>query len=204
MLLSSRSFFPVVLKVSAAITLSAVALCAAVPRGWYLGGSGAGEYDSGIAQAQYHGHRVVYLKATTSTPKGFGTLMQDFRADDYAGKRVRFSAKLKAEDVANWAGLWMRVDKTTTGSSAPKILAFDNMQERPVKGTLDWKAYEVVLDVPNDATGIFFGVLLNGTGNVLMSEVKIETVGPDVATTSMPKEAPQARPNSPTNLDFAQ
>lgn len=34
----------------------------------------------------------------------------------------------------NGAGLWMRVDSPT-----PTPLAFDNMQARPIKGTLDWR-----------------------------------------------------------------
>ena len=199
--LSSRSPLPALVKVAFALTFSAISLCAAVPRGWYLSGSNATDYESGIDQTQYQGRRVVYLKAAPTT-KGFGTLMQDFRADDYAGKRVRLSAMLKTENVANWAGLWMRVDKSSGASSSPKMLAFDNMQDRPVKGTEDWKNYNVVLDVPNDATGISFGVLLNGSGNVLLSNVKIGTVGSDVPLTSMAVATTQPRPAAPTNLDF--
>jgi hypothetical protein len=198
---SSRSLFPSLLKVVAAISLSALTLCAAVPRGWYLSGSNSTDYESGIDQSQYEGRRVVYLKAAPAT-KGFGTLMQDFRADNYAGKRVRFSATLKAENVVDWAGLWMRVDKSSGSSSSPRMVAFDNMQDRPVKGTEDWKNYQVVLDVPKDATGIAFGVLLNGSGNVLLSNVKVETVGLDVPLTSMAVATTQPRPDAPTNLDF--
>lgn len=201
-MLSSRSIFPAFLKVAVAVVFTAVALCAAVPRGWYLSGSNPADYESGMDQTQYEGHRVVYLKATTTATKGFGTLMQDFQADNYAGKRVRLSAMMKSENVANWAGLWMRVDKSTGASSSPKMLAFDNMQDRPVKGTQDWKNYQVVLDVPSDATGIAFGLLLNGSGNVLLSNVKIETVGLDVPLTAMSVATAQPRPSAPTNLDF--
>ena len=52
----------------------------------------------------------------------------------------------------------MRVDK---GS---QTVEFDNMQDLPLKGTAGWKKFEVVLDVPQDATGVFFGVLLDGAG----------------------------------------
>ncbi len=201
-MLSSRSPFPALVKVAFALTFSAISLYAAVPRGWYLSGSNPGDYESGMDQTQYEGRRVVYLKATAAVTKGFGTLMQDFRADDYAGKRVRLSAMLKSENVANWAGLWMRVDKSTGASSSPKMVAFDNMQDRPVKGTEDWKNYQVVLDVPVDATGISFGLLLNGSGNVLLSNVKIETVSLDVPVTSMSVATTQPRPAAPTNLDF--
>ncbi len=197
MMLAPRSVFPKLLKLAAVVALSAVTLCATVPRGWYLAGSKPQDYQTGVNDAQYNGHRVAYLQSVAAAPSGFGTLMQDFRADDYAGKRVRFSAMLKADNVADWAGLWMRIDRNTGAS--PTMLVLDNMHDRPVKGTQDWRRYEVVLDVPNDATGIFFGVLLNGGGSVMMSDAKVETVGLDVQTTTKPTPP---RPTAPTNLDF--
>ena len=125
--------------------------------------------------------------------EGFGTLMQDFRADHYLGKRVRFSAFVKTEGAEDWAGLWMRVDK------GAKQLTFDNMQGRPIKGTTDWRKYDVVLDVPQEATGIFFGVLLSGSGTVWLSEAKFEIVETNVPTTGT--AAPQ-KSDEPVNLNF--
>jgi hypothetical protein len=118
--------------------------------------------------------------------------MQDFRADKYAGKRVRFSAFAKSDGVGDWAGLWMRVDKDKDS------VAFDNMQDRAIKGTTGWQKYEVVLDVPQDATGIFFGVLLAGPGTVWLNSAKIEVVGLDVPTTGKSSKLP----DGPTNLNF--
>jgi hypothetical protein len=93
----------------------------------------------------------------------------------------------------------MRVDK---GSGAkPQTLAFDNMQARAIQGTSDWRNYAVVLDVPKDATGIFFGVLLNGSGSVWMSDVQVEAVSTDVPTTDAMSGV---RPDKPTNLNFEQ
>ncbi len=43
-MLSPRSIFSAVLKIAATVALSAVALCAAVPRGWYLAGSNPQDY----------------------------------------------------------------------------------------------------------------------------------------------------------------
>src|SRR3954454_3331869 len=48
---------------------------------------------------------------------GFGTLMQTFRADQYRGKRLRLTGFVKANDVANPAGLWVRVDGTEKATS---------------------------------------------------------------------------------------
>ena len=171
-----------------------LALQAAAPAGWFLAGTKPASYEAGVdAQAAYNGHPSAYLKSKVSDTGGFGTLMQDFRADNYAGKRVRFSAFVKSDGVQSWAGLWMRVDKEKDS------VAFDNMLDRPIKGTTGWQKYEVVLDVPQDATGIFFGVLLDGPGAVWLNSAKFEVVGADVPTTGGKSGK---LPDGPTNLDF--
>ena len=87
------------------------------------------------------------------------------------------------------------------GDKESKQLAFDNMQDRSIKGTTDWKQYDVVLDVPQNATGIFFGVLLSGTGTVWLSEAKFEIVGPNVLTT-INNGVAQSKQDEPMNLGF--
>ena len=171
-----------------------IALQAAVPKGWLIAGSRPADYESGTDSAAAHnGHPSAYLKSITPEVPGFGTLMQDFRADHYLGKRVRFSAFVRTADAQDWAGLWMRVDKES------KQVAFDNMQNRPIKGTTTWQRYDVVLDVPRDATGVFFGVLLSGSGTVWLNDAKFEIVDPAVPTT----DAGMVRgADEPANLDF--
>ena len=85
----------------------------------------------------------------------------------YRGKRIRFTANMKSEDVKGWAGLWMRVDgpRNPNGGPAPMIV-LDNMQSRAITGTKGWQSYSVVLDVPEDAGGIYHGILLSGAGAV--------------------------------------
>jgi hypothetical protein len=166
----------------------------AVPEGWLLAGSNPGNYETGLdPQASYHGFPSAYLKAKPSAMEGFGTLMQEFSAGQYAGKRVRLRASVKAEEVGDWAGLWMRVDK----GSAP--VSFDNMMDRPIKGTTTWQNYEVILDVPQEATAIAFGILLYKSGSVWLNSVKFESVGLDVPATG---KAPKRLPEGPTNLNF--
>ena len=168
---------------------------AAAPPGWFLAGNKPASYDTGVdGQASYNGHPSAYLKSKDLHIDGFGTLMQQFRAHHYLGKRVRFSAYVKSADTESWAGLWMRIDKDS------KQLAFDNMLNRPIKGTTDWQKYDVVLDVPQDATGVFFGILLGGTGQVWISNAKFEVVGSDVQTTG--GNTASAMPDEPSNLNF--
>jgi hypothetical protein len=158
---------------------------AAVPQGWRLAGDKPASYEVGTdSQAVYNHLPSAYLKSTETVTGGFGTLMQNFNAGKYAGKRLRLSAFVKSENVQNWAGLWMRVDK---GSQS---VAFDNMQDRSIKGTSGWQQYEVVLDVSREATGIFFGVLLSGSGSVWLNNVKFEVVGADVPTTGISRKQP--------------
>ena len=68
--------------------------------------------------------------------------MQMFGAGKYAGQRIRLSASVKADEVKDWAGLWMRVDVNS------KPFALDNMMDRSIKGSVDWHEYQVVRDVP--------------------------------------------------------
>jgi beta-lactamase regulating signal transducer with metallopeptidase domain len=169
----------------------------AAPRGWFLAGDHPQNYVTGLDRdVMYQGHPSAYLKSRPSATEGFGTLMQQFDATQYTGKRVRLSAWVKSESVAEWAGLWMRVD------NGRKSLTFDNMQNRPIKGNTDWQNYAVVLDVPKDATGIFFGILLQKSGNVWLNSVKFETVGTEVPVTDMWAGGGSFQHSGPTNLNF--
>ena len=179
------------------ITASALLIHAAAPVGWFLAGSKPASYDTGVdSQTIYNDKPSAYLKSKLAPIEGFGTLMQDFKAEEYLGKRIRFSAFVKSENVQDWAGLWMRIDKASGGSSGNKTLGFDNMQDRPIKGTTAWQDCEIVLDVAQGATGIAFGILLSGTGEVWLNSAKIEVVPTTIPTTG------HTITDTPQNLDF--
>lgn len=124
--------------------------------------------------------------------------MQSFKADAYQDKRMRFAAALKTADVSGWCGLWMRVD----GSKGSESLAFDNMEKRAITDTTDWQTYEVVLDVPAEATSISFGVLVQGNGHAWLSDVRFEEVDEAVLVTAKGKV--KWREDKPGNLDFSE
>ena len=176
---------------AAAVAFCSLAWGMDTPQGWFLAGSKPADYDSGVdAQTVYGGQPSAYLKSKAPAISGFGTLMQSFKADEYLGKRIRFSAFVKSDAVQDWAGLWMRVD-------GPKgSLSFDNMQTRAIKGTTAWQNYEVVLDVPPQATGIAFGILMSGTGSVWINSVKMDVVGTNIPST----DTRYSQPSAPTNL----
>jgi len=148
---------------------------------WFLTGSNPQDYKVGIdSKVKMSGEGSGYLKSVVAKPdpKGFGTLMREFEGKEYLGKRVRMSGYVKAEGVEQSAGLWMRVDGV-----GQRMLGFDNMDNRPIKGTRDWKKYEIVLDVPTDSVDIAFGILLSGKGLVWLDNIQFEFVGSNVPTT---------------------
>lgn len=176
--------------------------------GWFAAGSHPQDYEIGIdTTTKYGGKAGAYIKLNSTSSPGFATLMQMINAGNYRGKRVRLAAHVKAEDIEEYAGLWMRVDGEN------KMLAFDNMHGRPIRGTSEWKKYEVVLDVPESSVNINFGINLRGKGEAWVDDFRFEVVGMDVGTTNMlPTEGKEfKRPQTessysyslePVNLDF--
>jgi hypothetical protein len=172
-----------------------------VPTGWFNAGSKPQSYEMGIDKgAGQSGKNAATIKSKDAKIEGFGTLMQQCKPDQYLGKRVRMTGYVKSEKVESWAGLWLRVDQ----SGSQQSLSFDNMQGRPIKGTTAWKKYEIVLDVPANASLIAFGALLNGTGQIWFDTITFEIVDSKVPTTDITNSISSWTQNSPTNLDFEQ
>src|SRR5262245_64062888 len=96
-----------------------------LPKGW---GGSPGDYEVKADRKVFHGGKASGTIRSVADDPQFGTLVQAFKADDYRGKRLRLTGYIKAENLSDWAGLWMRID------GDGKTLAFDNMQPRPVKG----------------------------------------------------------------------
>ncbi|HZK96707.1 MAG TPA: hypothetical protein VFC67_21085 [Prolixibacteraceae bacterium] len=178
-----------------------------LPTGWFSAGSKPQSYEMGIDRsAGQNSKNSGTIKSNENTIEGFGTLMQNFSPDKYIGKRIRLTGMLKTKDVSSWAGLWLRIDTKTP----IKAVVFDNMhdgkKDMSVKGTTDWTKYEIVLDVPYNASNIAFGALLGGTGQIWFDNLNFEIVTPDILTTGIEMETKSstyaASKKEPVNLDF--
>ena len=167
-----------------------------IPPGWVLAGSNPFDYAVGIDFIENEsGHSSAYLKSISTKPVGFVNLMQEIKANNFRGQRVRLTASIKVKFVAGWAGMWMRVEDIVG-----RPLGFDDMSSRPIIGTSDWLRYEVVLDVPNNSDKITFGLLLSGKGQVWIDNVKLLVVSKDVPVTDLlSKKTDQFYPG---NMDF--
>src|SRR5579871_4534974 len=74
------------------------------PKGWFKAGNKPGDYAMTVDRETFHsGKASALVKSAVEKPDGFGTLMQTFKADEFLGKRVRFSGYVRSQDVADWA-----------------------------------------------------------------------------------------------------
>ncbi len=89
-------------------------------------------------------------------------------------------AELRAGRVAGWGGLWLRVD-----GPRGEVLAFDNMQDRPLRGTTSFAWLQVVLDVAQEAERLSFGVMLHGPGALFVRELQFEEAPPESVPTDL-------------------
>jgi hypothetical protein len=128
-------------------------------------------------------------------------VLQGFDAAPYRGARLRLRGFARVSSLTGWAGLLLRVE-------SPTARAFDNMMARPYRGTADWTAADVVLDVPTDAVAIYVGAVVVGSGKVWVDDFQLDSVPRSVATTgpTVPREEPLSDSldllPAPTNLGF--
>lgn len=183
-----------------------------VPVGW-IGYSGAPvAFVIGTDPNTVHsgGHAGYISSVGNPAANNYAMLYHDIPADAYRGRRVRLSGWLRPTGMAApGGGLWMRVDGSTS------TLTFDNMMNRAVTGTGDWRQASVVLDVPASAIGIAFGILDGGAGDLLFDDLSLDVVSTDVPSTNL-LTGPQAPSHdslstvqlyarsspTPVNLDF--
>lgn len=166
-------------------------------KGWFLSGSHPYNYEIGIDRKNVHqGNTSGYLKSkTVQAVDEFATMMQQFKATDFKGKRIRLSGYVKTNNVKQFSGLWMRIENASEDS-----LQFDNMSDRPIIGTNNWNRYSIVLDVPENSAVISFGVLLSGEGEVWLDGLNFEIVDDNTPTTNINFEDNLLE--APTNLSF--
>jgi hypothetical protein len=167
-------------------------------KNWWKTGAAPNDYESGLAEETFQGQRVASLRSIVHQPAASARSARrsPIAAEDYRGRRIRFSAALKANNVTGgWGGLWLRID----GVRPDETLAIDTMEDRPLVGTTGWQEHALVLDVAAAAAMISFGAGLSGEGELLVSKLAFEEVGREVPVTAGPH-----RPRQPQNLDFSQ
>jgi C-terminal processing protease CtpA/Prc len=148
-----------------------------VPTGWFVPAlvEKAGYKVQITEDGPKEGRRCAVLSrdAANGPLRAFGNLMQSFDATRYRGRRIRFRAAVRTEvaGAGNQAQLWLRVDR-----KGSVMGFFDNMGDRPIIDK-NWREYEIVGDVANDAEGIALGLILIGNGKVWLDAGSFEVLG---------------------------
>ncbi|MEW6735080.1 MAG: S41 family peptidase [Acidobacteriota bacterium] len=127
----------------------------------------------GVGLSENSIYSSVRINNKESNTNEFGNLMQFVDATPYRGKRLRYRAAVRAEvnGVGNQAQLWLRVDR-----NGNQMGFFDNMDDRPIKAN-EWREYEIVGEIANDAQAIYLGCFLLGKGKALIADVSLEVIG---------------------------
>jgi hypothetical protein len=151
----------------------------------------------------------VRLVGNVSSKYDFGGLIQASRADAWLGKRLAMRAWIRTES-ADGAHMWLRID------AADRFLALDNMERRAVVGTSGWALYEIVMDVPQDAAYLVYGVFLEGAGRMVIDNIQFAAATDGAKPTTVYKEnqlklkqgqvytPPSTVLETPSNLGFEQ
>ncbi|WP_407482667.1 S41 family peptidase [Elizabethkingia meningoseptica] len=138
-----------------------------LPKGWRI--SGSPNYKTSIdKQNVQNGKNALLIEGSG----GYKIVTLDL-PHNYTGKKITLTGYVKTENVSDGhAALWMRID--------PKI-AFDNMQNRGITGTTDWKKVEITLPLNPEVTDkILVGALLSGSGKMWIDNFNISIDGVDV------------------------
>jgi hypothetical protein len=133
-----------------------------VPKGWLNPTRTTGFPAAATEQCSRPGARCAVLRSEpAASPAPFGNPMQALDATAYRNKQIRFRASVRVETAGGGrAQLWVRVDR---GNG--QMGFFDNMGDRRITSA-EWRPYEIAGEVSEDATGIFFGMMLVGAGAV--------------------------------------
>ncbi len=115
--------------------------------------------------------RPVSIKCTTASP-GYAAARFGFPVEQYRGKRATLFASVRVEDVSDGARLWLRADRPGQMGAA-----HDDMENRTLKGTSGWVTTVVSVEVPIDASTIFGGIALEGSGKISMMNPSLVVTG---------------------------
>ena len=116
------------------------------PHGWVGGPRDTLFVDDEIVHG---GEWAGRIERDAGSERSFSTMTNSLPVE-VSGTTLELRGFLRLEGVVEWAGLWLREDGEA-GS-----VAFDNMQQRELRGTLDWTEYSIKLRRPCPSSGPVF------------------------------------------------
>jgi len=166
---SSTIFFFVAFSFFAAP--AALAGPASDPTGWRLSSASNDHFEASRDESvTFRGQPTARLQTSVATAD-LGSLRQSIDAEEYRGKRIRFETNAKVRGVQSWTGLWLRIE----GPDIP-LLAYADTHGVNLHDDSDWTPLTIVIDVPETADAIYFGLSQEGAGTSWFGPVTVEIV----------------------------
>ena len=157
------------------------------PKGWLVKFSEAQNkaYQISLDSTIKQDGKYSILLEKKGSQSSFGVITHPI-TQVFEGRTIELKAYLKTEGVSTgYAGLYMRIDDENS-----KMIAFDNMGTRGVKGTTDWKQYSIKLDYNSEEVKtLYIGGLLSGDGKAWFDNFEIFIDGIPITSNELKKLA---------------
>ena len=137
--------------------------------GWVFGFNGEQEkqYSTSLDSSTKVNGRYSLCIAKIGTAGNYGVAYYNI-PKSFQGKEITLKGYLKTEQVSGFAGLWLRLDGYNS------ILAFDNMQNKHISGTTEFKEYSITLPYDDTkALKIVTGALLQGSRKLWADNMRL-------------------------------
>jgi hypothetical protein len=172
---------------------SAAAQMGAIPGGWYASGSSSADYKVGSDVSRRpsgSGMTSGYIKAAVTNPLSWAALTQSISADHFRGRRVQLTGYVRRGGEAGTARLSLRIERKGLQHAADYAGATVFVPARESEDGHGWIKQAIVVDIPEDCTGIRVGLVSTGASEAWLDDVKFETVGATVALVGSVISAP--------------
>jgi len=172
---------------------NAAAQMGAIPGGWYASGGSSADYTVGSDVSRRpagSGTTSGYIKAAVANPSSWAALTQSINADHFRGRRVQLTGYVRRGGDAGTARLSLRVEGKGLQHAADYAGATVFVPARESDDGHGWIKQAIVVDIPEDCTGIRVGLVSMGAAEAWLDDVKFETVGEAVAITGSIISAP--------------
>lgn len=156
-----------------------------LPLGWSTPPGSSVSLDTKIAHT---GKQSARIGRTASSLNQFTSIGVSIPAD-FVGQTLQLRGYLRIEDVKGHVALWLRED-----DEDGKVVSFANGDSANFSGTSDWRQFTLSIPAQQDATKLFAGAFLAGTGKAWVDDLELLVDGKPIA------EAP-SKSLQPTALD---
>jgi hypothetical protein len=146
---------------------STAGLNSSVPEAWEFESSAEDEFQAGTDKTTPDDGTTAYIRSKRDTARGSAMLYQIIDAEQYAGRRVQLTARLRTKSVEGRVNLLLAAFETGNVPRGPAV--YYALQDPP-RATNEWARYEVVADIPPDALYLQIGFSLGGGGGAVWAD----------------------------------